>query len=297
MLIFTTTHKIGVCLQSLLAFSLVIGLEAVCLAKQEPAAPVDSAPVPPKLSVEEIVTRNAKARGGLDSWHDIKTMVQMGRVERLGKVPMAGAHPNHADGLTPDASQIVDLRVQMARPNKLRYEMTYRGITAIQAFDGREGFTVQPSPRGAVARPFTDAQVHALSEQFEIEGPLLSAAQKGIVVKDDGIEVLRGKPAYRLRLTMKSGVTRHVWVDAQSFLDVQLDGARQVGERVWPVTTRFDDFRKVGKVQIPYQVETSIGEAAGAMERVRLAKVSINVPLEDSLFVLPRAPDAKLATQ
>jgi hypothetical protein len=243
----------------------------------------------PRLSAEDILKRNAAARGGLEAWRNIKTMVQIGRIERLGDVPGAAARSSRAAQLTPDSNHVVGFRIEMARPNKLRYELTYQGITAIQVFDGHDGFTVQPGAAGAVARPFSQAQARAVADQFEIEGPLLSASEKGTVVAVEGVEVLRGQPAYRLSLTMQGGITRHVWVDAHSFLDVQLDGARQIGDRAWPITTVFADFRKVGGVQVPYQIETAVS-GVNAMERVKLGKVVLNAPLEDSLFILPRAP-------
>jgi hypothetical protein len=265
---------------------------AVVATRDPPAsAPQESAlaPTAPDLSVDEILRLNAAARGGKEAWRKIKTMVQIGRIERSNEVPGMAAHPKRSPALTPDASKIVELRIEMARPNKMRYELTYQGATAIQAFDGKEGYTVQPGPSGAVARPFSEAQSRAAAEQLDLEGPLLDAAVKGTEVTLDGVDSVRDRPAYKLSLKMKSGVVRHVWVDAKSFLDVKLDGTRQIGDRVWPIETLFDDFRKVGSVQVPYQIETAVG-GVHTMESVKLVKVVLNMPLEDSLFKLPRAP-------
>lgn len=253
----------------------------------QPPAAASAAPPAPKLSADEILRRNATARGGVDAWRKIKTMVQIGRIERAGEVPGGTAHAR----VTPDASQIVGFRLELARPNKMRYELTYQGATAIQAFDGKEGFTVQPGPSGAVARPFSESQTRAAAEQLDLEGPLLDAAAKGTVVTLESVDAVRDRPAYKLSLKMKSGVTRHVWVDAETFLDVKIDGTRQIGDRTWPVETSFEDFRKVGSVQVPYRIATAVG-GVHTMESVKLSKVVLNVPLEDSLFTLPRAPAA-----
>ncbi|MDP8984779.1 MAG: outer membrane lipoprotein-sorting protein [Pseudomonadota bacterium] len=256
--------------------------------RSEPPADASRAsPTAPQLSAEEILRRNAAARGGLEAWRKIKTMVQIGRIERAGEVPGAAAHAR----LTRDASQIVGFRLELARPNKMRYELTYQGTTAIQAFDGKEGFTVQPGRSGAVARPFSESQTRAAADQLDLEGPLLNAAAKGTVVRLEAVDTVRDRPTYRLSLSMKSGVTRHVWVDAETFLDVKIDGTRQIGDRTWPVETSFEDFRKVGSIQVPYQIETAVG-GVHTMESVKLSKVALNVPLEDSLFTLPRAPAA-----
>jgi hypothetical protein len=258
-------------------------------AEGAPAAASQEAAAAPKLSVDEIVRRNAAARGGLEAWHKIKTMVQIGRIERATEVPGMAAHANHPTRLTPDASKVVGFRLELARPNKMRYELTYQGTTAIQAFDGKEGFTVQPGPSAAIARPFSEAQTRAVADQLDLEGPLLGAAAKGTVVTFEGVDTVRDRPAYKLTLKMKSGVIRHAWVDTETFLDVKLEGERQIGDRVWPVETLFDDFRKVGSVQVPYQIETAVG-GVHSMESVKLVKVLLNAPLDDSLFTLPRAP-------
>jgi hypothetical protein len=128
-----------------------------------------------------------------------------------------------------------------------------------------------------------------MADQLGLEGPLLGAAAKGTVVTLDGVDTVHDRPAYKLSLKMSSGVVRHVWVDTKTFLDVKLDGARQVGDRVWPIETLFDDFRKVGSIQVPYKIETAVG-GVHTMESVKLTKVLLNAPLEDSLFTLPRAP-------
>lgn len=270
------------------AFALA-GLPVQSMAETSPARSPAVSPAAPKLSADEIVRRNATARGGVEAWNKIKTMVQIGRIERGGEVPGRAAHANHAARLNPDADKIVGYRLELARPNKMRYELTYQGTTAIQAFDGKEGFTVQPGPSGAVARPFSEGQTRAAADQLDLEGPLLGAAAKGTVVTLDGVDTVHDRPAYKLSLTMKSGVIRHVWVDSKTFLDVKLDGERQIGDRVWPIETLFDDFRKVGSVQVPYQFETAVG-GVHTMESVKLIKVVLNAPLDDSLFTLPRAP-------
>lgn len=265
---------------------------APMVAKPMAEPPPPAQPTAPALSVQEIRQRNADARGGLEEWRKIKTMLQVGRIEHGDEVPTMSARQKRAARLIPEASQVVQFRLELAQPNKMRLEFTYQGITAIQAFDGKEGYTVQPGPHGAVARPFSDAQARAAAEQLDVQGPLLDADAKGTLAALEGVDAVRGRPAYRVKLTLKSGLSRHVWVDAETFYDVKIDGERHIGDRNWPVETFFADFRKVGKVVVPYESETAIN-GVHTMERSRLVQVRFNVPLEDSLFTLPKAPAAQ----
>jgi len=277
-----------------------VALCALCLlgaAGSPPAAalpPPDVKPVPavaPNLSVEEILRRNARARGGPAAWRRITSMVQIGFIEHENDVPDRAARDARAQRIDPDAAQIVEFRLELQRPNKMRMELKYRGATAIQAFDGTVGYTVQPGPGGAIARPYADAQNRAAASQQGLDGPLLGAAANGTVATFAGIEDLGGRPAYKLNLALKNGATRHVWVDAQSFLDVKIDGTREIGGRIWPIETMFSGFRKVGEVEVPYEIRTAV-DGVHTMERMRVLKVLLNVPLEASLFTLPRAPAA-----
>lgn len=241
------------------------------------------------LTVAQILQRNAQARGGLAAWQRIHSMVQIGLIERethVGSRDVQRARTGRSDA---DADQSVRFRSIMQKPNKMRMELTYRGATAIQAFDGTAGYTVEPGPNGAIARPFTAAQIRAAALQQGLDGPLLDAATDGTVVTLAGIDRVDGRPAYKLTLVMKNGATRHVWVDCADFLDVKIDGTREIGRHFWPIETTFGQFRTEGSVTVPHEVSTSVG-GVHTMERMRVFRVVLNAPLEASLFTLPRAP-------
>lgn len=253
-----------------------------------PASAATPTASPPSL--DEILERHATARGGLAAWQAIQTLVEIGRIEHGAPVP-GGRRAGPAQHLDPDVRRVVGYRLDLARPHRMRLELSFGGATAIQAFDGQEGYTVQPGPTTAVARPFSAAERRAAAGQLDIEGPLLGAREKGTKVEFQGTERVHDRPAYKLALTTPDGVVRHVWIDASTFLDVKIDGEREIGDRTWPIETYFGDFRRVGAVEVPYASETAIN-GVHTMERLQLAKVLLNAPLEDSRFTLPKAPAA-----
>ncbi len=243
----------------------------------------------PQLTVAQILQRNAQARGGLAAWEGIQSMVQIGLIDRQTAVGSRAASRAQTGRIGADADQAVQFRLILQKPNKMRMDLTYRGATAIQAFDGSAGYTVEPGPNGAIARPFTTDQVRAAASQQGLDGPLLDAAADGTVVTLAGVEPVDGRPAYQLILALKNGATRHVWVDCADFLDVKIDGTRVIGGHLWPIETTFGEFRTEGKVTVPHEIRTSI-DGVHTMERMRILRVVLNAPLEASLFTLPRAP-------
>lgn len=247
------------------------------------------------LNVEEIIARNAQARGGLDAWKSLTTLTEKGHIEHGQIKGPRSRHGAPAGSQGGALEQALPFTLQIKRPHRMRLEMNLGDTTALQLFDGAEGATIQPSPKGPLVHRFSETEAAAAAEQVDPEGPLLDATAKGTRVDLEGTESVEGRPAYRLRLTLRSGVQRHVWVDARTFLDVKIDGARQIEGRNWPAETYFYDWRKVGGVALPYRIETAI-DGARSSTRILVDRVIANAPLDDAPFrlpaTLPKAPAA-----
>src|SRR5260370_20101437 len=96
-------------------------------------------------------------------------------------------------------------------------------------------------------RPYTLDEVKSAHDEQVIDGLLIDHQAKGVDVMLDGIDKVNGHDAYRLAAKLRSGVIRHVWVDAQTFLDVKYD--REVrGARGQPVTVvvSYSNYQNVG---------------------------------------------------
>jgi hypothetical protein len=100
-------------------------------------------------------------------------------------------------------------------------------------------------------------------------------------------------------MTLKSGETLHVWIDAETFLEAKIEGQpRELDGTLHPVEVYFRDYRRVGGLQIPYILETrvlSVGKTAFGFkdppvppERTIIEKVVVNPNLADSRFTKPQ---------
>ena len=226
------------------------------------------------LTVDEIIAKNAAARGGVDAWRKVRTMIWMGHVES-------------ANAPTPNAPFVLALR----RPNSTRFEITAMNQRIVRVFDGKEGWKIRPSSGGAPdVQPYTPAEVRYARDEQVIDGPLLDHAAKGIAVSLDGMDAIEGKDAYRLAVTLPSGAHRHVWVDAASFLDVRYDReAPGLSGAPVKIEVTYRDYREVDGVQVPFAIESGVAGAA-KKDRLVLERVSLNPPLDDAMFVKPLVP-------
>ncbi len=211
----------------------------------------DSATAPVDLTAAQIVEKNISARGGLQAWRTVKTLSMSGKLDAGGKQKVQ-----------------LPFVLEMERSRKTRLELQFNGQTAVQVYDGTNGWKLRPFLNRRDVEPYTPAELKAASMQADIDGPLVDYAAKGTKVQLEGIQSVGGHDAFNLKLTLKNGQVQHIWVDAQTFLDVKIEGTpRRLDGKFHPVATYLHDYRSVNGLMIPYVNETAV-EGVSQTEKI-----------------------------
>lgn len=234
-------------------------------------APVSPAVAPAELSVEEIVNRNVAARGGLDAWRKIQTMVWTGRLES----------PDSPDPMLP-------FILEQKRPNKTHFEINSMGQRALRIFDGTHGWRARPGKGGAGdVKPFTPQELKFAREAQGIDGPLIDYQAKGNAIALAGVEEVEGRKNYRVTVRLASGETQDVWIDAQTFLDTKYDRITYSakGQRGL-VSVFYRDYKVVEGLAIPAVMEIGVGSAR-VPDKMIVERVALNPPLDEKTFARP----------
>jgi outer membrane lipoprotein-sorting protein len=246
-----------------------------------------------KFTAEQVAEKNAAARGGLSTWLATQTLSMTGKMD-AGKIkPPAKQDVLIENGrrhkvAKPEEDKIVELPfvLEMQRPHKTRLEIEFAGQTAIQVFDGTNGWKLRPFLGRREVEAYTSEEMKIAAQQQDMEGVLINYAAKGTKLTLDGTEQVEGKEAYKLKLTMKDGEIKHVWVDAKTFLDVKMDGTRELSGKPRTVTTYFRNYKTVDGLQIPYLIETNVEGIRGS-EKIHLDRITVNAKLDNSRFTKP----------
>jgi outer membrane lipoprotein-sorting protein len=263
-------------------------------------------------SAEEIVQKNLAARGGVAAWHALKSMTWQGKMDAgygdstaRSEAYVAqewgqkgGAKGSRAARLAAQkgdtqkqAAKQVQLPfvLEMKRPGKSRVELEFAGKTAIQVYDGKQGWMKRPYLNRDDWEPFSAEQLKASAGQWDMDGPLMDYAAKGTTVALAGVEKVDGNDAYKLKLTHKDGTVQHVWIDRKSYLDVKVEGIpRRMDGKMRTVWVTQRDFRPVEGVMLPFVLETAVDGYRDTHKMV-LEKVTLNPKLDDNLFTKPGA--------
>jgi outer membrane lipoprotein-sorting protein len=181
-------------------------------------------------------------------------------------------------------------RLEIKKPHKSRLEIDFAGKTAVQVYDGERGWKFRPYLNREDVEPFTADEAKSEASQAVLDDPLIDYAAKGTQVALEGTEAVDGHNAYKLKLTLKSGDVQHVWIDAQSFLDVKVQAIpRRMDGRMHNVFVYQSDFRSVKGLMMPHLYVTAVEGYPGTHKMV-VESVTVNPPLDDSRFAKPPVP-------
>ena len=228
------------------------------------------AALPQAMTADDIVGKNIAARGGLQAWRNVQTMTMTGKID-------AGSKQNVQ----------LPFVMKLKRPRMSRFELEFAGKTALQVYDGATGWKMRPFLGRAAVEPFTQAELDSSAEQQDLDGFLIDHAAKGIRVEFVGIEPVEGRNAYRLKLTLKGGQARNLWVDTQSFLEVKTEGApRRLNGKLRKVEVYYRDYRQVDGLMLPFTLETVV-DSAKPGHKINIEKIVLNPKLDETAFAKP----------
>ena len=242
-------------------------------------APKAQAPEALASTAAEVIERNVRARGGLEAWRKVNTMMWLGHLEKGGRTD--GPH--------------IPFVMQLARPNHTRFEIKEQFSQFTRIFDGEHGWKVRPGTNGLPdMKAFSKGEVDYARDEFAIDGPLLDYKAKGVTADLDGIDVLDGRKAYRLSLKLASGAQRKLWIDVDSNLEVRYDRpATNPLAPGAPVSLYYANYKAVDGLMIPNSlVVSSAPNTSGrdSGDKLVIDRTIVNPKLDAQAFLPPPTP-------
>ncbi|HYV44262.1 MAG TPA: hypothetical protein VFA20_05340 [Myxococcaceae bacterium] len=223
------------------------------------------------LTLDEVYTRYIEARGGKDKLAALKSV-------RFSGKAMFG----------PDGRFQADWSWVSKKPGLQRQEVSIQGLTAVDAWDGKDGWSVQPFQGRREPERMAADDAKELSQRADLEGPLVDYKQKGNTAEYLGVEDVDGTPAHKVRVTLKDGDVRYIYLDPDQFLEIRVvsehrsRGALQVGE------TDYGSYGQVNGVWMPFSIQS--GPKGGPrFARFVVERAEGNVAADDAMFHFPAA--------
>src|SRR2546423_6796421 len=222
----------------------------------------------PQLTVDELVAKNVAAKGGADALRALQSVRFTGKMlVNEGQFQLAYVQTKK-------------------RPGEVRSEATLQGMTAIQAYDGEQGWRVYPFQGRKDPEKMSADDTKSLMEDAEIDGPLVDWKAKGSSVEYLGTEDVDGTLAHKLKVVRKNGDVVFVYLDPDAFLEIRSVTQRvEQGAQV-EVETDVGDYEKVAGVYLPFSVESGRKNDPDK-QKIVIDKAEPNVSVDDAVFKFP----------
>ena len=216
-------------------------------------------------TADDLIAKYVEARGGAARLKAIQTM----RIERT----IAATFND------------IDVVILKKRPNLYRSEQKPEGSPSatIRGFSD----TAWESVNGKTTRREGAGPVEQREVDGDFDGFLVDYREKGHAVALEGRARAGADEAWKLKVTMKSGAVRYVYLDPVTFLERKHEATVEIApNRRIATTITFGDWREIDGVKFPFAIEEE-RDAPGQTFVFYTRKVEVNVPIEDGLFLQP----------
>ena len=220
-------------------------------------------------TADEIIAKNIQARGGaekLKGVQSVKTTVTM----TMGP-----------------GMELAGTMIQK-RPMLARMEFSLQGMTAVQAYDGKDAWQIMPFMGKKDPELMSADEAKETEEMADVDGPLVDYKSKGHQVELLGKEKIEGTDAYKLKLTLKNGDVQTIYIDADSFLQIKEMDKRTIRGTETETETSIGDYKEVNGILFPFAVENAV-KGTDQKQKITISKIELNVPVDDSIFKMPAA--------
>ncbi len=232
-----------------------------------PLAAQDAAP-----TLEQVIDKNLAARGGKDKLTTMKSLRLTGK-------------------MTMGPGMEAPFTLEWKRPERMRMEFTIQGMTGVQAFDGETGWMVMPFMGKTTPEKMPEDAIKEVREQSDFEGTLVNWKDKGHTAELLGIEDVEGTPAYKLKVTKKSGDVETLYIDTESNLEFKSAQKTERNGQEMAVESIYGDYKDVGGLMMPHSIEVRAVGGPGS-QVMTVDKIEVDVDIDDSRFTMPAAEPA-----
>jgi outer membrane lipoprotein-sorting protein len=221
-------------------------------------------------TADELIEKNIQARGGREKLKTVQTIRYTGKMS----IPAQGIE--------------LPFTQEQSRPSQLRRDFTLQGMTGSQAYDGKTAWQIMPFMGKKDPEPMTGDELKELTDEADVDGPLVDYKEKGNTVEYLGKADVEGSPTYKLKLTQKSGSVTTLYLDAETYLEIKEESKRSMRGQDVEIEESIGNYKKLDEgLTFPYTMEQKMKGQTGASQTLTFEKIEINPKLDNARFAMP----------
>lgn len=193
------------------------------------------------------------------------------------------ANTIYIEGTATQMGNELPMTIMVKKPNKVKVVITFNGMDIITAFDGENGYMVNPMTGDTEPVEIPEDQLSSVQEYNMFRDNMLEAYKAGRL-KLEGDEDVDGRPCYKILLTDEAGNTTTTYIDKDTMLTVRaVTEVEQMGQKM-VVESNIKDYMEVNGAKFPKEItQTVSGMDLGG---ITYDKIELDRDMDDSIFVI-----------
>src|SRR5713101_8025168 len=184
-------------------------------------------------TADEIVARYIKAVGGIEKIQAVQSLRRSGKYIGGGGFEAVILQENKRDA-------------------SVREEFSLQGMTAINAYDGKTGWKIEPWNGKKDPEALGEEETKSIVEDADFDGPLVNYQQKGYKVEFAGMDKFEGTDTFKLKVTKPNGDVYIYYLDTDYYVPIKIDTKRLVRGAEREFETALGDYKEVAGWYLPY---------------------------------------------
>lgn len=218
-------------------------------------------------TADDIIAKYLSTVGGMEHIAAVKTL------RRTGKFTGGGGF---------EARVVQENR----RPSMVREEFALQGMTGITAWDGKNGWKIEPWGGKKDPEALGESERKEILEDSDFDGPLVNYRQKGNRVELLGKEPVEGTDAYKLKVTLANKDIQIYYLDIDYYVPIKIETRRMIRGAEREFETSLGDYKQVAGWYLPFSVETNV-KGSSNRQKISYEKIEANIALGDDRFARP----------
>lgn len=218
-------------------------------------------------NAEDVISKHIKAIGGREKLKSINTLKVTGSIDIGGGIQIPFTN-------------------YLARPEKMKIEATFQGMTQQIAIDGNSGWQINPFMGSKDPEPMNSDEYKMMKQQADFEGHLVDYKEKGYTAEFLGQEDFEGTQVNKVSLANKDGEQTTYYLDVESNLLLKESQKMKMADNEIQTETIYGDYKEQGGIMMAYSIESKTPGQEGS-QKITVSAIEINVPVDNAIFVMP----------
>lgn len=178
--------------------------------------------------------------------------------------------------------------IYQKRPGKVKFEATFQDMQLVQAFDGENGWAINPMS-GPEPTDMGVTEKKTMQSMAEIEGRLYNWKKKKYKVSYEGDESIEGVKTHKVKVITPDGDSETYYIDSNTSLIAKVDSKSKVQGMDVEATKVYSDYKDSNGYMVAFKTETfMMGQAAGELYIVNF-EIKKGAEISDEIFMKPKA--------